>query len=311
MATTLIEASRIAAGRDDVYSATIIELYARSSDLLRVLPFESIPGNSYAFNREKTLPRVDFRGVNQGYTEGTGELETITDTLTIAGGDVDVDRFIVKTGGPNQRTVQIEMKVKALALKLTKQIVKGDTTSDKKAFDGLQARITESSQLIANSTAASGAGLSLIKLDEAIDAVETPTHLVMTKGMRRILTQAARTSTVGGYITYDTDEFGRRVTQYNDLPILIVDKDETNTDIMSFDEAANSGSSVCQSIYVLSLDANGVLMLQNGDMQVTDLGECSDAPVYRTRIEWYTTLSQRRLYASARLRYIQNTTATA
>ena len=38
---------------------------------------------------------------------------------------------------------------------------------------------------------------SIVKLDEAIDAVESPTHLIMTKAMRRIITAAARTSTVG------------------------------------------------------------------------------------------------------------------
>jgi hypothetical protein len=203
------------------------------------------------------------------------------------------------------------MKVKSLSLKLTKNIIKGDTTSDTASFDGLQARITDSSQIIANSSAASGAGLSIAKLDEAIDAVESPTHLIMTKTMRRIITAAARNYTVGGYITYSVDAFGRKVTQYNDLPILIIDKDETNTNIMSFDEAAASGSSVCQSIYVISTSADGVLMLQNGGMRVSDLGEAQDKPVYRTRIEWYTTLSMRRLYAASRLRYIQNTTATA
>lgn len=311
MGLTLVEASKIAAGRDDIYTATIIELYARNSDLLMTLPFEDISGNSYSFNREKELPGTDFRKINEGYTESTGKVEKITDTLTIAGGDIDVDKFLVDTTGASQRVTQTNMKVKSLSLKLTKQIIKGDTTSDPESFDGLQARITDSSQIINNSTAASGAALSIVKLDEAIDAVESPTHLIMTKAMRRIITAAARTSTVGGYITYSVDAFGRKLTQYNDLPILIIDKDDTNTAIMSFDEAAVSGSSVCQSIYVISTAADGVLMLQNGGMRVSDLGEAQDKPVYRTRIEWYTTLSMRRLYAAARLRCIQNAAAGA
>lgn len=311
MPLTLLEASKVAMGRDDSYGATVIEMFARSSDLLNVLPFDDIPGNAYKALVEKTLPTVEERGVNEEYTEDTGETDEIVDTLTISGGDIDVDKFIVKTGGSSQRAVQEGMKIKALALRLTKQIVKGDSISNKKTFDGLQARITLASQIINNSTSASGAGLSLIKLDELIDAVDMPTHLVMTKDMRRILTQAARTYTVGGFITYVPDSFGRRQTVYNELPILIVDKDETNTAIMPWTEAAYSGSSITQSLYCISVEADGVLMLQNGGMQVSDLGEIDTKPVYRTRIEWYTTLSHRRPYSLGRLRYIQNTTATA
>ncbi len=310
MALTLIEAAKIAMGRDEVLKATIMELYARNSDLMQALPFENIPGNALAFNREKTLPDIGFRAVNEGYTEGTGELENITEALAIAGGDLDVDKFLVDTGGADQRGIQEGLKVKALALSMTKELVKGDVTTTPKGIDGLQVRCT-GSQVIGNSTAASGAALSLTKLDELIDVVEEPTNLVMNKALRRRLTQAARTTTVGGYITYDVDAFGRRVTKYNDLPILIVDKDNTNTDIMSFDEAAASGSSVCSSIYCVSFADNGVVGLQNQDMQVRDLGELEEKPAYRTRVEWYISLAILRPRALGRLRYIQNDTATA
>jgi len=310
MALTLIESAKLALGRDEVLKATVMELYAKSSDILMTMPFEDIAGNALAFNREKTLPNIGFRGVNEGYTEGTGEVENITEALAIAGGDIDVDKFLVDTGGAGQRASQEGMKIKALSLSLTKEVLKGDVTTTPKGFDGLQVRCT-GDQLIANSTAASGAALSLTKLDELIDAVEDPTNLIMNKAMRRKLSQAARTSTVGGYITYDLDAFGRRVTKYNDLPILIADKDNTNTDILPFTEAAASGSSVTTSIYCLSFAENGVMGLQNQEMQVRDLGEQESKPVYRTRVEWYITLAILRPRASARLRYIQNATATA
>jgi len=310
MALTLIESAKLALGRDEVLKATVMELYAKSSDILMTMPFEDIAGNALAFNREKTLPNIGFRGVNEGYTEGTGEVENITEALAIAGGDIDVDKFLVDTGGAGQRASQEGMKIKALSLSLTKEVLKGDVTTTPKGFDGLQVRCT-GDQLIANSTAASGAALSLTKLDELIDAVEDPTNLIMNKAMRRKLSQAARTSTVGGYITYDLDAFGRRVTKYNDLPILIADKDNTNTDILPFTEAAASGSSVTTSIYCVSFAENGVMGLQNQEMQVRDLGEQESKPVYRTRVEWYITLAILRPRASARLRYIQNATATA
>jgi hypothetical protein len=310
MALTLIEAAKIALGRDEALKATIMELYARSSDILAAIPFEDIPGNALTFNREKTLPDIGFRGVNEAYDEGTGEVENVTESLAIAGGDIDVDKFLVDTGGPGQRATQEGLKVKALALSITKEFIKGDVTSTPKGFDGLQVRCT-GDQLANNSTAASGAALSLVKLDELIDMVEDPTHLIMNKTMRRRLSAAARLYTVGGYITYELDAFGRRVTKYNDLPILVVDKDNTNTDIMSFDEAAFSGSSVDTSIFCVSFADNGVMGLQNKEMQVRDLGELDTKPVYRTRVEWYITLAILRPRAAARLRYIRSAAVTA
>jgi hypothetical protein len=310
MALTLIEAAKIALGRDEVLKATVMELYAKNSDVLQFMPFEDISGNALAFNREKTLPAIGFRGLNEAFAEGTGEVENITESLAIAGGDLDVDKFLVDTGGANQRAAQEGMKIKALSLSMTQTVMKGSVLTTPKGFDGLQVRCT-GDQLISNSSVASGAGLSLARLDELIDAVEEPTNLIMNKGLRRRLTQAARTTTVGGMVTYDTDAFGRRITRYNDLTILIADKDNTNTDILPFTEAAASGSSVDCSIYCVSFADNGVVGLQNQEMQVRDLGEQDSKPVYRTRIEWYITMAILRPRAAARLRYIQDAAATA
>jgi len=309
MATTLVEASKIALGQDQILRATIMEFYARSSDFMRDLPFETISGNSLAFNREKTLPDAGFRGLNEAYAESTGELERVVESLAIAGGDLDVDVMLINTAGPDQRSVQEAMKVKSLALAMTKEFIKGDVTSTPKGFDGLQVRCT-GSQLI-GAASATGAALSLAKLDELIDAVEDASHLVMNKAMRRRITAAARTTTVGGYITYDVDAFGRPVMKYNDLPIIIVDKDNTNTDIMPFTETNPAGSANSTSIYCLSMNDTGVIGLQGGEMDVRDLGEIDTKPVFRTRIEWYVTLAIMRAKAAARLYGILDAAVTA
>jgi hypothetical protein len=320
MALTLIEAAKIALGKDEALRATVMELFARNSDLLQYMPFEDIQGNALKFNREKTLPGVAFRGVNQAYTESTGEVEAVTESLAIAGGDLDVDVFLVKTAGANQRAIQEEMKIKALSLSLTKALIKGSVISDPKSFDGIQVRTT-GDQYIQGAAAATASGaLSLARLDQVIDATEDATHLIMNKTMRRLLSGAARAAAVGGYITYDLDAFGRRVTRYNDLPILAVDKDETNTDIMAFDElgyfpaAAVAGSTGCAaarvtntSIYCVSFAPNGVLGLQSAPMEVRDLGEQQSKPVFRTRVEWYVTLGMLRPRSASRICGIMNT----
>jgi len=310
MALTLVEASKIAMGRDEALKATIMELYARSSDVLQYMPFENITGNALTFNREKTLPTVGFRGVNEGYTEGTGTVDRVTESLAIAGGDLDVDKFLIDTSGMDQRSVQEGMKVKALSLALTSTFVKGSVINDAKSFDGLQTRMplaaTDDRAINASATAANTNVMTLVKLDELIDAVDEPTHLLMNKTQRRRLSAAARDTAVGGYITYDLDQFGRRVTKYSDLPIIVVDKDNNNTDIMPFTETDSAGGVVGTSVYCLSFADNGVVGLQNGEMDVRDLGEIDTKPVYRTRIEWYVTMSIMRPKAASRLHSIIN-----
>lgn len=301
MALTLVEAAKLETG-DDVRSA-IIEMYAGSSDVLAALPFDSISGNAMKYNREGSLPGVGFRGVNEAYTPSTGILNPITEALVISGGDLDVDKFIVDTMGQAQRSVHEGMKVRALALAWTQKFIKGDAQSDPREFDGLQVRVT-GSQVISAGTTANGAALSLAILDEAIDQTLNPTHAIMNKAMRRRLTTAARDPDVSGYITYTKDAFGQRVMQYNDLPILIVDLDNTETAILGFTEAADSGTATATSIYIVSLGSGMLTGIQNGGIDVRDLGELETAPVYRTRVEWYNGIAVMHGRAATRIKFI-------
>lgn len=289
MAMTLVEASKIDDG--EVVRNAVIELFARNSDVLAALPFMDIPGGAYAYTQEGSLPGVAFRGINEGYDESVGVLNPQVERLRIAGGDLDVDKAILAMHGEQVRTVHEAAKIKALSLYLTKKIIKGDSSSDILEFDGLQARIT-GSQLIAAGTTNGGDPLSLLKLDEAIEAVDDPTHLIMSKAMRRRLTAAARDPSVGGNITYTVDAFGRRVTNYNDLPILIADIDDLGAPILAFNEVGPGGATAtATSIYVVSFGESMLTGLQNGIMNVTDLGELETKPVKRTRVEWYIGLA--------------------
>jgi hypothetical protein len=308
MALTLIEAAK-KFGDNPVRSA-VIELYAQNSDVLANMPFDTIAGNALRYNREETLPGIGFRGVNEAYTESTGVINPVTEPLVIAGGDLDVDMFILQTMGEDQRAAQEAMKIKALAHRWTKAFIKGDNSTEPREFDGLQVRLT-GSQLIDAGSTANGEPLKLTKLDEAIDAVDNPTHILMNRAMRRRLSAGARSTSVGGYITYDLDSFGRRVARYNDLPIVTVDQDNTGSEILGFTEAAASGTATATSIYVVSF-AEGMLQgIQNSDMDARDLGELEEKPAKRTRVEWYSGIALFHPKAAARLRYISDAAVVA
>jgi hypothetical protein len=301
MALTLLEAAKRNSG--DVYKSGVIELYAGSSSILMNLPFQDIAGNALKYNRESSLPGVGFRGVNEAYTPSTGVLNPLTESLVIAGGELDVDAFILKTMGMGQRAVQESMKIRALSLAWTRKFIKGDASSEPREFDGLQVRVT-GSQLISAGSTANGAALSLAKLDEAIDQVLNPTHLIMSKAMARKFAAAARATSVSGYITYTPDQLGRRILNYNDLPILTVDLDDAGNAILPFTEAAASGTATATSIYIVSIGADALTGIQNGTIDVRDLGELQTSPLYRTRIEWYNGLAIFNGRAVARLRHI-------
>ena len=288
MALTLLEASKLNDG--DVKREAIIQMFAENSDILRVMPFDDIQGGSLSYNVEGALPGVAFRGFNESYTESVGIINPQTEVLRIAGGDLDVDKALVKTRGENVRATHEAMKVKAMSLYLAGKIINGDSSSEPREFDGLRVRIT-GDQLVAHdgtqgAASTTNGALSLTALDKAIDNVDDPNYLIMSKAMRRRLTNAARDTSVGGDITYVMDEFGRRVTMYNELPILIADYDDTGTRIIDFNEAGPNAGSTSTSIYVVSFGDGMATGLQNGAMEVVDLGEIDSKPVFRTRVEW-------------------------
>lgn len=307
MALTLIEAAKLNPG--DVVKNAIIELYAGSSSILGALPFENINGNAMKYNREGALPGIGFRGVNEAYTASTGILNPMTESLVIAGGDLDVDKFIIDTMGAGQRAVHEAMKVRALSLAWTAKFIKGDTASDPREFDGLQTRVT-GSQKIAAGTTANGTPLSLAKLDEAIDQTLNPTHMIMSKAMARKFAAAARASVMGDYSVTE-DSMGRRIERYMGMPILSVDLDNAGTAILPFTEAATSGTATATSIYIVSMGADGLTGIQNGTIDVRDLGELQTSPLFRTRVEWYNGLAIFNGRAVTRLYSISDAAITA
>lgn len=184
----------------------------------------------------------------------------------------------------------MQARVRAMRHNFEKTFLKGSAdASNGLEFDGLQARIQPgSSQYLENQAAASGA-LSFAALDEALDAVDavgSQKYIICNKAMRRAITRGARDGSINGGIHIQQNELGRTQMMYNDVPFLIVDKDEANNEILASDEAGGTAS-----LYIVSFGDNAVTGLQNGTLTVRELGESHDRPVQTTRIEWYCGLA--------------------
>lgn len=296
MGLTLLEAAK--SERDPARLAVISEL--AEGDLMGVIPFQDIEGEGVFYDQEGELPAVGFRGINETLEATYGVMNPQAEKLKIMGAEVDVDTAIIDMRGPQAVADQVRMKVRSLRMTFEDQFINGDESANPRAFDGLKRRINAGSSQAINMNGA----LSLSGLDELIDACDAmggQKYLVMNKKIRRRLNTASRNSSIGGFITYAQDEFGRRVTQYGDVPIIVTDVNAQNAQIQPFTEASSSTSIYCVAFGdLLTTAIQGRARGQFG-VSVRQLGEVSDAPVDRTRIEWYCGMAIYNGRSAARL----------
>jgi hypothetical protein len=297
MALTLTEAAKLS---QDTLQRGVIETFARTSSILEMMPFMDIAGNAYAYNQEGSLPGIAFRDVNEGYVASEGVINPKSERLYIAGGDVDVDRFIVQTRSNinDVRAVHTDMKVKSLALGITNQIFNGDTAVNSKGFDGFKKRLSGNQVL---SAGANGATLTITMLDELIDSVQGQADaLFVSKAMRREIKRVLQAN--NAYSESLLDAFGNPLMSYGGVPIRVIEADSAGNEILGFNETQGS-SSLTGSIYAVKFGAEQYVSgLQSKGIDVRDLGELQEKPVYRTRVEWYAGMAVFNPRAAARLK---------
>ena len=315
-ALTLIEAAKLYISNGEDVRGAVVQMFGESNNVMRYLPFTDINGNALNYAQEGSLPAVAFRGVNESFTASTGVINPIVEPLRIAGGEVDVDSFIIDTMGEEARSVHEAMKIKAITQDFQRVFFKGDNATTPAEPDGLQNRLT-GDQVISNASGSplAAAALSLAKLDEAIDAVANPTHIFMSKALKRRLSAAARSSSISGNIQMGLDQFGASVMLYNGIPVVEIADASGKDTVLTFTETASVGSpasTACTSIYVVSLMPGMLTGIQGaGGMQVTDFGLIEASPLYRTRVQWYASFCLLHGRAAARLRDIIDGAVTA
>lgn len=286
---TLLEYAKTAFNKGEFTKAAVVEMFARASAWLAQIPFITIQGNAYAYNREGALPGVAFRGINESFTASTGVINPHVEALRISGGDLTFDNFLIRTMGEGRRGLEENMKVKALAAEITRALVKGDSESEPREFDGLQARVT-GDQLIAAGTTDNGDALSLAKLDEAIDAVPGANAIWLSKALRRRFSAALRDQNLAGNLDLEKDAFGRPLMTYAGIPLVVPYPENDGTEPLAFDEQGDvkgtPGGSSSTSLYVLAIGEGRVAGIQSQPMSVRDLGEMESEPKVLTRVEW-------------------------
>ena len=274
MALTLTEAQKHAKTPQEL--AVVTELAARQ--LMSVLPFRAIEGNGLFFKREESLPDVGFRNYNAALAESYAEVSQQSESLKLFGGDIKIDRAIIDLEGSEAKAYQIQSRVRAMRMAWEGLFINGDSNASPSEFDGLAARIQSGSQY-SGSTGALTEGA----LDEALDNVDAQggsKYIVMSKSMRRKLSSLARGN---GQIEISRNEYGYQQTSYMGVPVLELDRDNKNVAILDSDPTD-------QDVYVVSFGQDQLTGIQNGGINVRELGESFAQPQMITRVEWYCGL---------------------
>lgn len=291
MALTLTEASKLS---NDMLLRGVVETVIKDSPVLQQMPFIEVMGNSLTYNRENTLPGIDFYDVGDTWYESTPTFEQKTANLKIVGGDADVDNFLKATRSNVQdlEAAVIEMKAKALRHKFEEIFIYGDSETSIKQFDGIRKLIdteSESGQVIALS--ATGDTLTLDKLDELIDAVKggKPDMLLMSRRSRRKINSLVRAS--GSMLATDRDSWGNFIQLWDGIPIGVNDWIlDTHTVANSVETATTGGS--CSTIYALQFGEGALCGLSSpGFLQVEPIGQLENKDASRTRVKWYCSMA--------------------
>lgn len=279
MAITKIEAAKLS---NDLLLRGVIETVVKESSVLGYLPFMQIVGNSITYNREATMPAAAFYQPGDTWIEATPTFTRHAATLTILGGDADVDNFLQNTYADTNdiESEVIANRAKAVAHGFSDSFFNGDTAINTKGFDGLH-KLISGTQTISAGT--NGAALTLGMMDELIDRVKPgkPDMLFMSKRTRRKLKDLRRNS--GTVLETSVNQFGQQVEFYDGIPLMV-------DDFIKDDRLLGSGSNLSTIYAVRFGQGAGVMGLEHGNILVERVGELETRDATRTRIKMYRPL---------------------
>ncbi len=299
MAWTLAELSKL---ETDTLRKSVMDTLIMESNLLEIVPWETIGQLATTIVKIKDLPSVGFRKVNEGYAESIGHFEQAVENISLFGGDIDTDIAIARAKNTiaDARAIQQTLKLKAVAYDFNDNFINGNPTSNPEEYKGLQKRIDDintasftdqyidlgdTDDLGILRTQASRFAF-LDKLNELMYAIKghNPDYLLMNKKMllalRSLLLREKLLDTT-------KDMFDRRIDVYMGARLVDIGvKADQTTEIILNTESLGGGSFET-SIYGIKFGIGDMTWgIQQYPLEVRDIGELESKPVYRTRVDW-------------------------
>jgi len=258
---------------------------------LPALGFENTAGGVASFVREQTLPTTGFRQLNTPFTASEGSTELVTEPLKIAGGRVVYDRVLRKRSGEDGIITQMTMQIASMARTWNNCFYNGGAAN---GFSGLADRISGSQLYDADGP------LDFRMLDEAMLYLRGTNRVIVvgTALLSRIF-QASRNSVNVGFTPAT---FGQSPATYNGVPILLAGEKSDASEVLGFTEADDTAS-----LYLLSLDDNGVVGVQTQPMEAYHVEDKVDSDL---QIEWDASFVIKSPRSAIRIKGITNEAIT-
>jgi len=302
MAWNLAELSKI---ENDPLRKSVIDGLLLESNLLEVIPWETIGKLATTVVRYKDLPSYGYRKINEAFAESTGHFEQKVENVSLGGLDIDTDIAIARAQNTiaDARAIQQAMALKSAAYHFNWKFISGNPNSDPEEFKGLRLRVDDindegftDQKIVCNSTSvgilnsATTIHAFLNDVDKLIYAIDghNPDFLLMNRKMLLALRASLRQEKL---LNNSQDMFGRVIDMYGSTRLIDIGvrADQTTEIILNTETAAGaaSGGTECTSIYAVKFGVGNLFWgIQEYPMEVRDIGELPTAPVYRTRVDW-------------------------
>lgn len=297
MPWTLAELSKI---ETDTLRKSVLDTLLMESNLMEVIPWETIGQLATTIVRIQDLPSVGFRKINEGYGATTGKFEQKVENISLMGCYMDCDKAIARAKNTiaDARAITQVMSLKAAAYHFNDKFITGNPAADPEEFKGLSGRVddivadgftnqyidvVEGDQLPGD-TDANHAFLN--KLDELIYSIKghNPDFLLMNRKMLLVLRSILRKEKL---LDNTRDMFDRIVDVYQGCRLIDIGvKRDQVTEIIRNDEVLGGGTGET-SIYAAKFGIGELLWgIQEYPLEVEDKGLLEGSPVYRTEMDW-------------------------
>lgn len=289
--------------RDPMLAGLLNTLLMRS-DMIEMLPWDTLGTLSQRVTRWKTLPAVTFRKINGAFAGDIGRYEQLDETVTSLGVDIDVDVMLDRdqAAQADPRATQSEMATASMAYTFNDAFINGDQASDADSFNGIKKRVAS---LPAAQTISSGTnGLDVNASDAArhsfIDLIEQAEYELEGQADAIIGNGTSYRQFGGvfrrlGLLDITKDQFGRKIRRFGEGGPRLVDigvKTDQTTAIITNTETKGSSSDTT-SLYLVRFGRGQYLHgIQEFPVRHKDLGERESQPQMRERVEWTPGLAQ-------------------
>lgn len=282
---------------EDRYARGWIETIIAGVPFFKMSSVLPIQGRQFVQEHEYVLPDVQFRDLNEDYSDTFGDtVESVWGTAII-GSQIKIDKAALRSGMSNPAKLiarRYGEHAKAALMRVNYESING--TGASKGFKGLKQLVTDGWGFHED---AATANLSFDTLDDAwLNLEHGPPNLILCNKFVEVeFKKKARAHSSFPLLDVGTDALGMPVLRYNGVPLESLRKGRTsatatNADILPQDETEGGGTDE-SSLYLIRFgeDAVTTLLGNEASMEMMSLGESTEGPYLTGRLEFYPGLA--------------------